>query len=93
MDAKVLWLVFVTAFIAELGDKSQVLTLLYASSRSAPPLVVFIGVSCALVAATAIGVLAGSVLSAYITPKLLNWFAGSGFILLGVMTLYQAAKG
>lgn len=90
MDWKVFSMVLVTAFLAELGDKSQVLTLLYASGKNASPWLVFAAVSTALVLATGIGVLAGSALAAFISEKLLAWAAGCGFLILGGLTLYRA---
>ncbi|WP_045857195.1 TMEM165/GDT1 family protein [Teredinibacter purpureus] len=92
MDAKVLALVFFTAFIAELGDKSQVLTVLFVSNKSASPLTVFLGVSLALVLATGIGVLAGHLLSDWVNEKLLSWVAGTGFLLLGGITIFRALQ-
>ncbi|WP_075188211.1 TMEM165/GDT1 family protein [Teredinibacter haidensis] len=90
MDVKVLALVFFTAFVAELGDKSQVLTLLFVSNKSASPLVVFVGVSMALVVATGIGVLAGNMFSHWVDERLLAWVAGIGFLVLGVLTIAKA---
>jgi len=90
MDAKVLALVFFTAFVAELGDKSQVLTLLFVSNKSASPLVVFFGVSLALVVATGIGVLAGNLMSTWLNERILAWVAGAGFLMLGGLTIARA---
>lgn len=91
MDIKVFLGVVATAFLAELGDKSQVLTLLYASGKQMPAWVVFFGVSTALIMATGIGVLAGHSLAQFVSPKLLAYFAGAGFLVLGTVTLYRAA--
>lgn len=90
MDVKLLWVVFLTAFVAELGDKSQVLTLLYASAKGASPGVIFLGVSIALVIATAIGVLLGGVVARWADPKVMGIIAGGGFILIGTITLYRS---
>jgi len=92
MDVKILGLVFFTAFVAELGDKSQVLTLLFASNKSASPLVIFIGVSLALVLATGIGVFAGSLFGHWVNEKMLAWISGIGFIALGAITLFRAIQ-
>ncbi len=51
---------------------------------------VFFAASAALVFASAIGVLAGSILSEYINEKYLHYVAGAGFIAIGAMTLYRA---
>lgn len=92
MDWKVFIAVTTTAFLAELGDKSQVLTLLYATDKQTNPWLVFVGVSCALVFATGIGVLAGSFLANFVSQKLLAWGAGVGFLSIGVFTLIKASQ-
>jgi putative Ca2+/H+ antiporter (TMEM165/GDT1 family) len=90
MDLKVLLTVFATVFVAELGDKTQLATMLYAADREVSKLTVFLGASLALVLASGIGVLAGSMLSEYISVKVLNYIAGAGFIIIGVWTLIRA---
>ena len=92
MDWKMLGVVAVTAFISELGDKSQALTLLYVSGKQASPWLVFLGISLALVTATGIGVLAGSALAQFISEKILSWVAGAGFLLIGILTLVRASQ-
>lgn len=90
MDWKVLATVFSAVFIAELGDKTQLATLLFAADKEVGKWTVFFGASLALVAATAIGVLAGGLISAYVSEKHLHYFAGVGFIAIGVWTLVRA---
>lgn len=92
MDYKLMVMVVFTAFVAELGDKSQVLAVLYASSKQASPWLVFIAVSIALVTATGIGVALGHYLSTFFTEKLLTWVSGFSFLGLGVMTLIRATQ-
>ena len=74
MDLKVLATVFGIVFLAELGDKTQLATLLFAAKSPANLIAVFIGASAALVLASAIGVVAGSVIARR-PPEL----AGQGF--------------
>ena len=90
MDWKVLLTVFTAVFIAELGDKTQLATLLFAADREVSKWTVFIGASLALVVASGIGVLAGSMLSSTVSEKHLNYIAGVGFIAIGVWTLLKA---
>jgi len=90
MDLKVFFTVFVAVFIAELGDKTQLATMLFAADKNVSKLVVFAGASLALVVASAIGVLAGTLLSEYISEKVLTYIAGFGFIAIGAYTLYSA---
>ncbi len=87
MDLKVLLTVFTTVFLAELGDKTQLATLLFATDKAVGKWTVFIGASAALVVAAGIGVLAGGMLAQHVSEKLLRYFAGFGFIIVGVWTL------
>jgi len=92
MDLKLMVSVFGIVFLAELGDKTQLATLLFASRSPEQLAVVFLGASAALVVASAIGVLAGGLLAQYLNPKVLNLAAGVGFILIGIWTLWQGAS-
>jgi putative Ca2+/H+ antiporter (TMEM165/GDT1 family) len=91
MDWKVFATVFGTVFLAELGDKTQLATLLFASKSPVSLWTIFAAASAALVLTSAVGVAAGAVVSQYINPKYLSYAAGVGFILIGVWTLYQVA--
>ena len=90
MDIKILVTVFTSVFVAELGDKTQLATLLFAADREAGKLTVFVGASLALIVTSAIGVLAGGVISQYVGEKHLHYLAGAGFILIGLWTLLKA---
>ena len=90
MDWKIFLTVFAAVFIAELGDKTQIATMLFAADKEVGKLTVFLAASAALVVASAIGVLAGSLLSEYINEKYLHYVAGIGFIIIGTFTLYNA---
>ena len=90
MDLKLLSTIFITVFIAELGDKTQLATMLFAADKQVDKLSVFIAASLALVMATAIGVIAGSVLSQVISERQLNYIAGTGFITIGAWILLKA---
>ena len=90
MDWKVFITVFGTVFLAELGDKSQMATMLFASDSSVGKHTVFIAALLALVVSVGIGVLAGSLLGEFINPKYLQYIAGAGFITIGVITIASA---
>lgn len=89
MEVKVLLTVFTAVFIAELGDKTQLATLLFAADKEVSKLTVFIGASLALILASGIGVLAGGVISQYVSERTLNYVAGAGFIAIGIWTLFR----
>ena len=90
MDIKVLLTVFTAVFVAELGDKTQLATLLFASDKGVGKWTVFVGASMALILASGIGVLAGGVISQYVSEKYLHYVAGVGFIAIGIWTLIKA---
>lgn len=90
MELKIFVTIFAAIFIAEIGDKTQLATMLFAADKEVSKWLVFAAASAALVAASAIGVLAGNLLSDYLNPRLLAYIAGAGFIVIGAYTLYQA---
>ncbi len=89
MEYKVLFTVFTAVFIAELGDKTQLATLLFAADKEVNKFTVFVGASLALIVASGIGVFAGSVITQFISEKQLNYFAGIGFVGIGIWTLLK----
>jgi len=90
VDFKILLTVFTTVFIAELGDKTQLATMLFAADREVSKLTVFLGASLALIVASGMGVLAGGIISGYVSEKYLHYIAGIGFIGIGIWTLLKA---
>jgi putative Ca2+/H+ antiporter (TMEM165/GDT1 family) len=90
MDWKILSTVFTAVLIAELGDKTQLATMLFASDKETSKLMVFVGASLALILTSAIGVAAGSAVSQYVSGKTIQYVAGIGFIAIGIWTLLKA---
>jgi putative Ca2+/H+ antiporter (TMEM165/GDT1 family) len=91
MDWKLFLTVFGTVFLAELGDKTQLATLLFASRSTVSLWTIFVAASAALVLTTAIGVAAGAIVSQHVNPRYLSYAAGIGFIVIGAWTIYQAS--
>ena len=91
MDWKVFLTVFGTVFLAELGDKTQLATVLFASRSAVSLWTIFIAASAALVLTSAIGVAAGAVVAQHVNPRHLSYAAGIGFIAIGAWTIYQAS--
>lgn len=83
--------VFASVFLAELGDKTQLATLLFASRGTVSLWTIFIAASVALVLTSAIGVAAGGLVSQHVHPRYLSYAAGVGFIVIGAWTIYQAS--
>lgn len=90
VDWKIFATIFVSVFIAELGDKTQLATMLFAADKDVSKWMVFTAASASLIVASAVGVLVGSFLSAYVDEKILSYIAGIGFIIIGTYTLYTA---
>ena len=90
MELKVFFTVFAAVFIVDLGGKTQLATMLFAADKEVSKWTVFLGASAALAVATAIGVIAGTLLSEFINEKYLNYLAGAGFGLIGAFTLVRA---
>jgi len=86
MDWKLLLSTFVSIFVAEMGDKTQLATLSLASGGSSR-WAVFAGSALALVATSAIAVLAGEAVSRVVPPIWLQRGAGVIFLVLGVLFL------
>ncbi len=86
MDWRLMVTTFVTIFIAEIGDKTQLTTLSFASGGNSR-LQVFLAAALALITATGVAVLAGEALSRIISPLMLKRGAGLLFIILGIVFL------
>ena len=93
MDVKALLAVFGTVFLAELGDKTQLATVLFAANRANSAWMVFVAASLALVTACALGVLAGSLVAQHVNTRHLSVVAGAGFIVIGLWTLWSGIRG
>jgi putative Ca2+/H+ antiporter (TMEM165/GDT1 family) len=91
MDLKLSASVFGIVFLAELGDKTQLATLLFAAKSPESLLAVFLGAAFALVLTSALGVAAGGLVAQYLSPKALSYAAGFGFVLIGVWTIWRSA--
>jgi putative Ca2+/H+ antiporter (TMEM165/GDT1 family) len=87
---KTFFTVFATIFVAELGDKTQLATLLYASDVKTSKTLVFAAAALALVLTSLIGVLAGGFIGRHVSERTLRWVAGTGFIIVGLWTLLSS---
>jgi len=90
VELKVFLTIFAAVFVVELGDITQLATMLFASDEEVNKLAVFAAASMALVVATAIGALAGSLPKTYINQNNVVLHRRHGFILIGAFKLYQA---
>jgi Ca2+/H+ antiporter, TMEM165/GDT1 family len=86
MDWKLFGTAFLTLFLAELGDKTQ-LAVITMTAKSDSKLSIFLGASLALILVTLLGVLLGGILSEYVPTEWLQRIVAVAFILIGVLML------
>ena len=77
--------IFVTVFLAELGDKTQLATVLFASDGGKSKLMVFTAAALALIASTGLAVLAGAAADKWFSALPLKLIAGAGFVIIGAL--------
>lgn len=82
---------FLTIFVAELGDKTQV-TILLMSAESQSPGIVFLGAGAALIATSLVGVLVGRWLSNRVAPRTLETGVGGILLLISVLLLWDVVN-
>lgn len=79
--------IFLSIFLAELGDKTQLATLLFATDKNLSRTSVFLAASTALVCSSLLAVLVGGQLSRFLSSTTLHLIAGIGFIIIGIWML------
>ena len=89
MEWKLLGAVFTSVFIAEMADKTQLVTVLFAADENVSKWTVFLGAAAALVLTSAIGVAVGALLAEFVDPRVMSYLAGAGFIVIGAWILYS----
>ena len=82
---------FITIFLAELGDKTQIATLAISGSSN-KPLAVFLGSSFALVLASLLGVILGSSFSKLIPTTFIQVSAAIGFLIIVTNLIITARR-
>jgi putative Ca2+/H+ antiporter (TMEM165/GDT1 family) len=92
INIQVLGSAFLMIFLAELGDKTQISTLAFAS-ESKSPLSVFLGAALALVCTSFIGVMLGGVVGKFVPVRIMKFAASFVFLGFGAWTLVQAIRG
>ncbi len=83
---------FLTIFLAELGDKTQLATLLM-SAESQNPWVVFLGASTALIATSLLGVMVGRWIASRFSPKSIEIAAGISLLFISATLLWDVIAG
>jgi putative Ca2+/H+ antiporter (TMEM165/GDT1 family) len=86
MDWQLLGISFITVFLAEMGDKSQLAAIALGGSSKAP-WAVFFGSACALLLASFLGVIAGEGASGLLPARWVKAIAAIGFALIALRLL------
>lgn len=87
MEWKVFGTAFLTLFLAELGDKTQ-LAIVTLTAKTDSKIAVFLGASLALVFVSLLGVMVGGVLSQYVPTEWLQRIVAVAFIIIGILMLF-----
>lgn len=86
MDWKIIASTFITIFLAELGDKTQLASILM-TSKTNKPVLVFIGTMLAFAVVTIIGVSVGGVITKFLPISFIKVGAAIAFIIIGILIL------
>ncbi len=84
--------IFITIFLAELGDKTQLATVLFASDANRNRWVVFIASATALVASTGVAIALGVAVDRWFSMLPLKMIAGTGFIVIGIWMIIENVR-
>ncbi|HOA81490.1 MAG TPA: TMEM165/GDT1 family protein [Defluviitaleaceae bacterium] len=89
MNWKLFFSAFITLFIAELGDKTQLAVFCMSADKN-QPIPIFLGASLALVLVTFLGVFFGEYISKFIPEYIIKIIAGCLFIAIGIFVLRES---
>lgn len=91
MEWKLFFLTFGSVFLAEMGDKTQLATLLY-STQSKKPLMIFAGSALALVLSSFLAVVVGQFMAEHLPHRLIKGLAALSFIVIGLWIMAGVIK-
>ena len=92
MDWHLLGLSFITVFLAELGDKSQLAAIALSGANAKFPRAVFLGTIAALILASFLGVIAGEGTAQILPAQSAKAIAAAGFAIMAVRLLWFSAE-
>ncbi|MCX7785691.1 MAG: TMEM165/GDT1 family protein [candidate division WOR-3 bacterium] len=91
MDFKLFAMTFVSVFLAELGDKTQLATVGFAASGKSP-WIVFLGSACALILSSLLGVIVGAGLQKILPVRIIHIISGLLFIGIGILLIIRNTR-
>lgn len=80
--------VTIAFFIAEMGDKTQLMTIAIAA-QSHFPVLILLGTTTGMLVADGIGIIGGAWLAKHVPEVYIKWIAGMIFMIFGTITLYN----
>lgn len=83
--------VAIAFFIAEMGDKTQLMTITIAAENQ-HPLLILMGTTVGMLVADGIGILGGAWMCRHIPEVYIKWVAGTIFMFFGTLTLYNTVS-
>ena len=92
MDWHLLGLSFITVFLAELGDKSQLAAIALSGANAKFPRAVFLGTIAALILASFLGVILGEGTAQILPAQSAKAIAAAGFAIMAVRLLWFSAE-
>jgi len=93
LNLKTIFLIFITVFLAELGDKTNITTFLFSTHPEISRVSIFISATLAFMVASILSIAAGTLLGNTIPHRIINFITGIVFVLIGVVLLISALKG
>lgn len=80
--------VAIAFFMAEMGDKTQLMTVSIAAENSSP-ILILLGTTAGMLVADGIGVVGGAWMCKHVPESYIKWIAGIIFMFFGTLTLYN----
>ncbi len=93
MDLKLFFTVFGAIFLAELGDKTQLLVMAFAVENPEGLVSLLSGAVLALFLTSLLGVLLGGVIAKYVPADIISYIAGGLFVVIGVSIILRKVLG
>ncbi len=81
--------VAIAFFLAEMGDKTQLMTIAIAAD-SKTPIFILMGTTAGMLVADGIGIIGGAFMNKYVPEKYIKWGAGLIFLFFGTLTIYNS---
>ncbi len=92
MNLRAFFLVFITIFLAEIGDKTNLAALLFSTRKDINKMTILGAATLAFVAATLVSIAVGTFLGSAIPRKIVNYISGAIFILIGIAIILSTIK-